>query len=161
MNDTPQIPPLLARITRPSLVAQLSVEEKKILADELRQTIINTVAANGGHLAPSLGVVELTLALLSVFNPDEDKVVWDVGHQSYAWKLLTGRAGAFHTLAPIRRHQRFSQAERKPLRPLRRRPFLDLRFRCVGHGHGPGSCGQAQSCACSHRRRFPHGRPRL
>lgn len=69
MNDTPQIPPLLARITRPSLVAQLSVEEKKILADELRQTIINTVAANGGHLAPSLGVVELTLALLSVFNP--------------------------------------------------------------------------------------------
>ena len=98
MNDTPQIPPLLARITRPSLVAQLSVEEKKILADELRQTIINTVAANGAHLAPSLGVVELTLALLSVFNPDEDKVVWDVGHQSYAWKLLTGRAGAFHTL---------------------------------------------------------------
>lgn len=98
MNETLQLPPLLARITQPSLVAQLSTEEKNILAAELRQVIINTVAANGGHLAPSLGVVELTLALLSVFNPDEDKVVWDVGHQSYAWKLLTGRAGVFHTL---------------------------------------------------------------
>ena len=101
MNDTEnacQLPPLLTRITHPSLVARLSLAEKAMLATELRQTIIKTVAANGGHLAPSLGVVELTLALLSVFNPEEDKVVWDVGHQSYAWKLLTGRAEQFHTL---------------------------------------------------------------
>lgn len=56
------------------------------------------VSRNGGHLAPSLGVVELTLALLKEFNPAEDKMVWDVGHQSYAYKLLTGRRDDFHTL---------------------------------------------------------------
>ena len=86
MNETDStLPPLLARITHPSMVADLSLADKQILATELRQTIIRTVAANGGHLAPSLGVVELTLALLSVFDPEEDKLVWDVGHQSYAW----------------------------------------------------------------------------
>lgn len=89
---------LCARIVHPTDVAALSPEEKKALAAELRGRIIRTVAANGGHLAPSLGVVELTIALLSVFNPDHDKVIWDVGHQSYAWKLLTGRAEAFPTL---------------------------------------------------------------
>ena len=68
------------------------------LAQELRDTIIRTVSANGGHLAPSLGVVELTLALLSVFDPRHDRLVWDVGHQAYAWKLLTGRAAQFGTL---------------------------------------------------------------
>ena len=60
--------------------------------------IIQTVSTTGGHLAPSLGVVELTLALLHVFNPEEDRIVWDVGHQSYAYKLLTGRLERFHTL---------------------------------------------------------------
>lgn len=65
MNETDStLPPLLARITHPSMVADLSLADKQILATELRQTIIRTVAANGGHLAPSLGVVELTLALL-------------------------------------------------------------------------------------------------
>ena len=112
MNETDStLPPLLARITHPSMVADLSLADKQILATELRQTIIRTVAANGGHLAPSLGVVELTLALLSVFDPEEDKLVWDVGHQSYAWKLLTGRSENFHTW----RHQRFSENRRKPV----------------------------------------------
>ena len=102
MNDAPQPSPctasILSRIARPADVAGLNHEEKEHLAGELRERIIRTVAANGGHLAPSLGVVELTIALLSVFNPEEDKVIWDVGHQSYAWKLLTGRADMFHTL---------------------------------------------------------------
>jgi len=102
VNDAPQPSPctasILSRIARPADVAGLNHEEKEHLAGELRERIIRTVAANGGHLAPSLGVVELTIALLSVFNPEEDKVIWDVGHQSYAWKLLTGRADMFHTL---------------------------------------------------------------
>ena len=97
MNTT-QLPPILSRITHPSVVAHLTTEEKKQLAEELRKTIIETTAANGGHLAPSLGVIELTIALLTVFNPENDKIIWDVGHQSYAWKLLTGRANSFHTL---------------------------------------------------------------
>lgn len=96
--DTEQSPSLLSHIVRPELVKDLNLSEKTLLAQELRDTIIRTVAANGGHLAPSLGVIELTLGLLSVFNPEEDKVIWDVGHQSYAWKLLTGRAETFHTL---------------------------------------------------------------
>ncbi|MGI6158074.1 MAG: 1-deoxy-D-xylulose-5-phosphate synthase [Saccharofermentanales bacterium] len=76
----------------------LSDEEKARLATEIRHTIIDTVADNGGHLAPNLGVVELTIALLSTFDPPDDTIVFDVGHQCYAWKLLTGRADRFSTL---------------------------------------------------------------
>ena len=92
------MPPLLARIQHPTDVARLTEEERTLLAAELRNCIVETVGSNGGHLAPSLGVVELTLALLTVFNPEHDKVIWDVGHQSYAWKLLTGRAETFDRL---------------------------------------------------------------
>ncbi len=115
MNDTDTaLPPLLARITHPSMVAELSLSEKEMLATELRQTIIRTVSANGGHLAPSLGVVELTLALLSVFNPEDDRLVWDVGHQSYAWKLLTGRSENFHTLRQLGGISGFPKIEESP-----------------------------------------------
>lgn len=113
MNETAS-GTLLSRLTHPSLVAGLTLAEKGLLADELRQTIIRTVAANGGHLAPSLGVVELTLALLSVFNPEADKCVWDVGHQSYAWKLLTGRAKDFHTLRQFGGISGFPKREESP-----------------------------------------------
>lgn len=71
------------------------------LAEELRKTIIQTCAANGGHLAPSLGVVELTIALHRVFTTPIDKIVWDVGHQAYAHKLLTGRRDNFGTLRTL------------------------------------------------------------
>ena len=89
---------ILSRIRRPPDVAGLTYGEKKQLAQELRDTIIRTVSNNGGHLAPSLGVVELMLALLAIFDPRNDRLVWDVGHQAYAWKLLTGRADQFATL---------------------------------------------------------------
>lgn len=71
------------------------------LAVEVRERIISTISKNGGHLASSLGVVELTIALLSTFKADKDRIVWDVGHQGYAWKLLTGREAQF---ASIRKH---------------------------------------------------------
>ena len=67
-------------------------------ASEIRSKIISAVSANGGHLAPSLGTVELSMALCEVFDPSSDKIVWDVGHQSYAWKILTGRDAEFSTL---------------------------------------------------------------
>lgn len=76
----------------------MSLPELRQLAAEIRELILTTVAANGGHLAPSLGTVELTLALYSVFDCDADKIVWDVGHQAYAHKILTGRRDKFHTL---------------------------------------------------------------
>lgn len=89
---------LLHSILHPSDVAGLSLPQLQQLATEVRHTLISTVSCTGGHLAPSLGVVELTLALLSVFNPERDKLIWDVGHQAYAYKMLTGRANRFHTL---------------------------------------------------------------
>jgi 1-deoxy-D-xylulose-5-phosphate synthase len=89
---------LLARINSPDDIKDLSVEALKGLAGEVRELIIETVSQKGGHLASSLGVVELTLALLKVFCPPTDKIVFDVGHQAYAYKILTGRRDAFTTL---------------------------------------------------------------
>ncbi|WP_417913639.1 1-deoxy-D-xylulose-5-phosphate synthase [Candidatus Electronema sp. JM] len=96
---------LLETIDSPADLRGLSVPELEQLAGEIRARIIATVAENGGHLAPSLGVVELTLALHYIFNTPEDKLIWDVGHQCYAHKLLTGRRDKFHTL---RQHQGIS-----------------------------------------------------
>ncbi len=89
---------LLDSIDSPADLKVLSLEELERLAGELRARIIETVTVSGGHLAPSLGVVELTIALHRVFNAPEDKIIWDVGHQTYAHKLLTGRRTRFHTL---------------------------------------------------------------
>lgn len=89
---------ILSGIIHPLQVADLSLPELEQLAAEIRRRLIDTVSHTGGHLAPSLGVVELTLAMLSVFNPEHDKLIWDVGHQAYAYKMLTGRADKFHTL---------------------------------------------------------------
>ena len=83
-------------------VKSLSEAQLPELAESVRRRIIDSVAANGGHLAASLGTVELTIALLRTFNPPEDKVLWDVGHQAYAWKILTGRGDGFGAL---RRHK--------------------------------------------------------
>ncbi|MBU5637761.1 1-deoxy-D-xylulose-5-phosphate synthase [Geomonas sp. Red69] len=92
------MPSILDGITDPSQLKALSLRELETLAEELRARIIETCAANGGHVAPSLGVVELTIALHRVFDSPKDKIVWDVGHQAYAHKLLTGRKERFGTL---------------------------------------------------------------
>ena len=89
---------VLSSIQSPHDIRGLGLAELESLAAELRDVIIDTVAATGGHLAPSLGVVELTLALHYVFNTPHDKLIWDVGHQAYAHKLLTGRQTQFSTL---------------------------------------------------------------
>lgn len=89
---------LLDKINAPSDLAKLNKEELTALAGEIRNKIIDTCAANGGHLAPSLGTVDLTLALYSIFNPATDRIIWDVGHQAYTHKLITGRRERFHTL---------------------------------------------------------------
>lgn len=88
----------LESINSPSDLKKLPVTELKELARELRETIIEKVSIDGGHLASNLGVVELTIALHYVFNSPVDKVIWDVGHQSYSHKLLTGRYERFSTL---------------------------------------------------------------
>jgi len=85
-------------IESPKDLKLLNSSQLKLLANEIRHKIITTVAKTGGHLASSLGVVELTIALHYIFNCPRDKTVWDVGHQSYAHKILTGRSKKFHTL---------------------------------------------------------------
>ncbi len=88
----------LDEIHSPSDIKKLHKQDLTALCEQLRQTMIDTVAANGGHLASNLGVVELTVALHSVFTTPHDAIVWEVGHQCYAHKLLTDRYAAFHTL---------------------------------------------------------------
>ena len=97
MNDADN-QSLLNRINSPSDLKSLTIEQLEQLAKEIREKIIETVSKNGGHLAPSLGVVELAIAIHYVFNTPHDKVIWDVGHQTYAHKLLTSRRDRFHTL---------------------------------------------------------------
>jgi 1-deoxy-D-xylulose-5-phosphate synthase len=88
----------LETINSPADLKTLSRSELPVLASEIRNVIIEVVSKNGGHLAPSLGVVELAIAIHYVFSAPADKIIWDVGHQSYAHKLLTGRRERFHTL---------------------------------------------------------------
>lgn len=89
---------LLSRIESPSDLWDLKIGDLEQLAREIREVILEVVSKNGGHLASNLGVVEMTLALHYVFRAPEDKIVWDVGHQAYTHKLITGRRDRFHTL---------------------------------------------------------------
>ncbi len=89
---------IIDTVDSPEDIRQLSIDELVLLASQIREKIIDTVSVTGGHLAPSLGVVELTIALHYIFNTPKDKLVWDVGHQSYAHKILTGRRKNFGTI---------------------------------------------------------------
>ncbi|MDD4101137.1 MAG: 1-deoxy-D-xylulose-5-phosphate synthase [Kiritimatiellae bacterium] len=89
---------ILEKINAPDDVQAIAAERLPELAQELREVILGTVSSTGGHLASNLGTIELTIALLRVFCPRRDKIIWDVGHQAYSWKLLTGRRDRFHTL---------------------------------------------------------------
>ena len=82
---------MLEKINSPEDVKKLTIKEKQKLAQEIREYILKIVAENGGHLASNLGVVELTIAIHSIFNVPKDKIIWDVGHQSYVHKIITGR----------------------------------------------------------------------
>ena len=92
---------ILDRINNPDDLKKLNINEKKELAEEIREKIIDVVSKNGGHLASNLGTVELTISLYSILNLPRDKVIWDVGHQTYAHKILTGRKKEFETLRKI------------------------------------------------------------
>ena len=89
---------ILDKIDNPAKIKKLSLGELRKLAEEVRKRIIEVTALNGGHVAPSLGATDIAIALLYVFDPIHDRIVWDVGHQSYAYKILTGRNDKFDTL---------------------------------------------------------------
>ncbi|MGE3992155.1 1-deoxy-D-xylulose-5-phosphate synthase N-terminal domain-containing protein, partial [Pseudorhodoplanes sp.] len=90
--------PLLDDLANPGDLRRLPDQQLKSLADELRAETINAVAVTGGHLGAGLGVVELTVALHAVFDTPTDRLIWDVGHQAYPHKILTGRRGRIRTL---------------------------------------------------------------
>ena len=89
---------IIENINLPKDLKNINIKQKESLANEIRQEILKVVSNNGGHLASNLGVVELTIALHSVFNTPEDKIVWDVGHQTYVHKMLTGRKERMNSL---------------------------------------------------------------
>lgn len=98
MTDSAMKTPLLDQVTVPSDLRRLAPEQLRQLADELRLETIEAVSVTGGHLGAGLGVVELTVALHYVFNTPQDRVIWDVGHQAYPHKILTGRRDRIRTL---------------------------------------------------------------
>ena len=95
---------ILEKINKPNDIKKLSPIEYNQLADEIRQFLIDKISVTGGHLASNLGVVELTMALHIVFNLPKDKLIWDVGHQSYTHKILTGRKNQFDELRKFGGH---------------------------------------------------------
>lgn len=109
---------ILSNIHDPSDLRTLSLHELKQLSAELREVIVATVSKNGGHLASNLGVVELTIALHRVFDSPRDKIVWDVGHQCYTHKLLTGRYSRFSTLRQAGGLAGFPKRSESPTMPL-------------------------------------------
>jgi len=105
---------LLQRINDPGDLRKLSPREENKLLEEIRSFLIESVSHTGGHLAPNLGVVELTVALHSVFSSPHDKIIWDVGHQSYVHKLLTGRYDRFATLRQYEGISGFPKRQESP-----------------------------------------------
>ena len=92
---------MLEQVKNTRDLKKLKIEDKKILAKEIREYIIDIVSKKGGHLASNLGVVELTIALESVFDVNKDKIIWDVGHQTYTHKILNGRKEKIKTLREL------------------------------------------------------------
>ncbi len=114
MKDTNGMSGYLDMINSPADLKRLHLDQLEALAQELRNRIIDVCAKTGGHLASSLGAVELVLALHYVFNAPEDKIVWDVGHQAYAHKLVTGRRDRFHTIRQYEGLCGFTTPEESP-----------------------------------------------
>ena len=133
---------LLNLINYPSDLRQLKVDELKQVCQELRQYIIDVVSVNGGHFAASLGVVELTVALHYVLDTPYDQLVWDVGHQAYGHKILTGRREVFHT---NRVHGGISGF------PKRSESIYDTFG--VGHFFNFNFCGAGHGCCLAIQRR--------
>lgn len=134
-----RLTPLLPQVNSPADIRRMSVSQMEQLADEIRTLLIDTVSANGGHLAPNLGAVELTMALHYVFNTPEDKLVWDVGHQAYVHKIITGRREFFKTLRQFNGCLGFLSRE-------------ESEYDCFGAGHAGTAISAAVGMAAAAER---------
>ena len=117
MSERP-VTPLLDQVATPADIKQLSDSQLVTLADELRAETISAVSETGGHLGAGLGVVELTVALHAVFDAPRDKIIWDVSHQSYPHKILTGRRDRIRTLRQKDGLSGFTKRSESPYDPF-------------------------------------------
>ncbi len=144
MNDFNYLMPsnmtILEQINSPADLRSLSVEQLGEVASDVRKYMVDVVSKTGGHLAPSLGVVELTIALHYIFNTPDDKIVWDVSHQAYAHKILTGRREAFKTLRQLGGLSGFTKREESVYDPF-------------GTGHSSTSISAALGIAKAFKKR--------
>ncbi|GIS91669.1 MAG: hypothetical protein CM1200mP20_17100 [Pseudomonadota bacterium] len=131
--STPEPPALLEKINSPADLRELEQGQLNELAEEIRSYLIESVSTTGGHLAPGLGAVELTVALHYVFNTPDDRLVWDIGHQAYPHKIITGRKEKLHTIRPAMVFPAFCAAS-KVSRRFRSRPLEHFDQCCTGHG---------------------------
>lgn len=127
---------MLERINNTNDLKKLDIKEKKELAKDIRNTIIDVVSKNGGHLASNLGVVELTIALESVFDVNKDKIIWDVGHQSYVHKILNGRKDSLSTIRQLDGIAGFPK-------------YQESETDCFNTGHSSTSISAAMGMACA------------
>ena len=134
---------LLEQIHDPSDVRKLNDEQARLLCRELRTFLLEQVSRTGGHLASNLGVVELTVAIHRVFDTSQDRLVFDVGHQCYVHKALTGRRELFGTLRQLGGLSGFPKPWESAHDALHRRPCLQLRVRGLGHGPGPDAAASS------------------
>ncbi|MCK5595597.1 1-deoxy-D-xylulose-5-phosphate synthase, partial [bacterium] len=128
----------LEKIETPKDLKKLDIKTLPLLASEVRELIIKTVSQTGGHLASNLGVIELTIALHYVFNCPDDKIVWDVGHQAYTHKIITGRSNLFHTLRQFGGMSGFTKIK-------------ESEYDAFGAGHGSTSISAALGMACAQK----------
>jgi 1-deoxy-D-xylulose-5-phosphate synthase len=136
---------ILSNIKSPDDLKGLNIKQMTLLAQDLRRKIVETVAETGGHLAPNLGVVELTIALHYVFDAPFDRIIWDVGHQAYSHKLLTGRMDRFHTLRQYGGISGFPKRAESP-------------YDCIDTGHSSTSisAGLGMATALQYRKAKNH-----
>jgi hypothetical protein len=137
----PPVTPLLDTVRFPSDLKAIDDKLLPQLAEELRAEMIDAVSRTGGHLGAGLGVVELTIAIHKVFDTPHDRVIWDVGHQCYPHKILTGRRDRIRTLSQEGGLSGFTKRAESEYDPIRRGPFLDLDFRRSRHGGGERAAG--------------------
>jgi 1-deoxy-D-xylulose-5-phosphate synthase len=127
---------VLSQVNSPADIRAFDVPTLARLAKELREYIISTVSSTGGHLAPSLGVIELTIVLHYIFDTPRDKIIWDVGHQTYAHKILTGRRDLFTTIRQYKGLSGFPS-------------MTESEYDAFGVGHSSTSISTAFGIACA------------
>ena len=149
---------ILEHINQPNDIKAIPREDLPLLAQEIRTFLIEKLSATGGHLASNLGVIELTMALHLICSLPEDKIVWDVGHQSYTHKILTGRREGFDSLRKLGGLSGFPKREESDCDCFDTGPQLDIGFRRARNRAGEGSGGRRLLCHGSDRRRVIYRR---